>query len=101
MDEGDFIMLVSVNCGLLVLIIILICIYRMNYFQKIDDKRVDLEIARLEKQFKKDIIKHGITSENEIARENKIELDHRKFVARTTEIGDRLQNEMEKAIQEL
>jgi len=51
MDESDFIMLVSINCGLLVLIIVLLCIYRMNYFHKIDDKRIDLEIARLEKQF--------------------------------------------------
>ena len=90
MEESDLILLVSINSGLLVLIIILLCIYRMNYFHKIDDKRIDLEIARLEKQFKKDIIKHRITTEDEIAKENKIELDHRKFVARTTEIGDRL-----------
>lgn len=101
MDKDDFVLLVSINSGLFILIIVLLCVYRMNFFHKIDDKRIDLEIARLEKKYKKDIIKHRITTKDEIAREEKIELDHRKFVARTTEIGDRLQNEMELAIQEL
>ena len=66
MTADDIITLSSVNGGLFLTIIILIIIYRLDYFQKIDQLRIDREIIRLDKKYQVDIVKYGITSKKEI-----------------------------------
>jgi|LauGreDrversion4_2_1035121.scaffolds.fasta_scaffold99885_3 hypothetical protein len=41
MEQKDFATLLGVNCGLFITIIALALVYRMDYFHKIDQERID------------------------------------------------------------
>ena len=81
----------SVNGVLFAIIVLLLCVYRMDYFHRIDDQRVQVELARQDRKYQRDILKHGITTKEKQAREEARDMEVQKYVKDTKELGDRLQ----------
>ena len=51
MSRGSFFAYCIVNSILFVLIIVLLCIYRLDYFHVIDEHRLEREIEKAERQY--------------------------------------------------
>jgi hypothetical protein len=59
MDETELTNFVVANVILFIILLTLICIYRQDWLHKIDQDRIDREIARADKQYKQDVKRFG------------------------------------------
>ena len=101
MSEYDFYLYGSINAILFLVVITLLCIYKLDYFHKIDTVRVEDEIARQELKYNKDLIRFGISSRKVQAKEQAEERIDGQYNKRMKATGDRLHHEMERCITEL
>lgn len=59
MPKGTFQAYAAVNGILFVVIITLLCVYRMDYFHVINENRLEREIEKAERQYENDVLRFG------------------------------------------
>ena len=62
MSQDQFYAYCIVNSLLLILVVTLLCVYRMDYFHVISETRLEREIEKADRQHERDVIRYGIAT---------------------------------------